>query len=486
MHEFRAMRDGKYRPGEAALRMKQNLDDGNPQMWDVFAYRIPAKKKDEEDEEDEEEIREDATNETGINGAESDDVQYAGPHYRTGDKWKIYPTYDFTHCLCDSFEGISHSLCTTEFELSRVSYDWLNNELDVYRPMQREYGRLNVSGTILSKRKIHELVKKKYVRARDDPRLYTLPALRRRGVPPGAILSFVNELGVTKAVTNIEVKRFETSVRRYLEVTVPRLMLVLDPVKVVIDNLPDDHMEMVELPFSKDPAMGSHTIPFTKKVYIERSDFREVDSPDYFRLAPGKTVGLMKVPCPITATSVDKDPSTGEITLIHATYEKLADGSAPKKPKSFIHWVASSHEHHSPIKAEVRIINPLFRSDNPAAHPEGFLKDINPDSEQIFPNAMIETGFEDIRKRAPWPAEAGEKVAAEEVRRDEEHVKSDANLMPDDGEAEAGGSMKKGARPETVRFQGMRMGYFCVDKESGDGKLVLNRIVSLKEDTGKD
>lgn len=365
------------------------------------------------------------------------------------------------------------------------------------------YGRLNVTGTILSKRKIHELVKNKYVRARDDPRLYTLPALRRRGVPPGAILSFVNELGVTKAVTNIEVKRFENSVRRYLEVTVPRLMLVLDPVKVVIDNLPDDHIEMVELPFSKDPAMGSHTIPFTKTVYIERSDFREVDSPDYFRLAPGKTVGLMKAPFPITATSVEKDPSTGAITLIHATYEKPPDGSAPpKKPKSFIHWVASSPHHRSPIKAEVRLINPLFKSDNPAAHSEGFLKDINPDSEQIFPNAMMETGFEEIGRRAPWPAEAGEmkKKKADdddddEARMYEEHAKSDASTMPDaaadvDGGGGADLVVKAAAapRPETVRFQGMRMGYFCVDQESGggSGRLVLNRIVSLKEDTGKD
>ena len=509
MSEFRAMRDGKYKPGEAALRMKQNIEDGNPQMWDLFAYRIPAKKKDEEeeDEEDEEELRESGSKNTGADGPESDKVQYAGAHYRTGSKWKIYPTYDFTHCLCDSFEGITHSLCTTEFELSRVSYDWLNNALDVYRPMQREYGpaltffywrliqitrygRLNVSGTILSKRKIHELVKKKHVRARDAPRLYTLPALRRRGVPPGAILSFINELGVTKAVTNIEVKRFETSVRRYLEVTVPRLMLVLDPVKVVIDNLPDDHMEMVELPFSKDPAMGSHMIPFTKNVYVERSDFREVDSPDYFRLAPGKTVGLMKAPFPITATTFEKDPSTGEVTLIHATYENPSDGSSAtaKKPKSFIHWVASCLEHHSPFKAEIRLINPLFKSDNPAAHPEGFLKDINPDSEHIFPNAMIEIGIEEIRRRAPWPAEAGEKAGAEEAKGQEEHAKSDASLMPNVDEKGSGGGEygKVGVGPETVRFQGMRMGYFCIDKESAGGTLVLNRIVSLKEDTGKD
>ncbi|KAL8671042.1 MAG: hypothetical protein Q9168_004435 [Polycauliona sp. 1 TL-2023] len=225
--EFRAMRDGKYEAGEAALRMKQNLEDGNPQMWDLFAYRIPEK-------------------------------EYRR-HHRTGDKWRIYPTYDFTHCLCDSFEGITHSLCTTEFELSRVSYEWLCDTLKVYKPMQREYGRLNVSGTVLSKRKIVELVNKGHVRAWDDPRLYTLIALRRRGVPPGAILSFVNELGVTKATTNIELKRFETSVRRYLEVTVPRLMLVLEPLAVVIDDLDGDHLEMIEIPFSKDPAYGVTT-----------------------------------------------------------------------------------------------------------------------------------------------------------------------------------------------------------------------------------
>ena len=263
-------------------------------------------------------------------------------------------------------------------------------------------------------------------------------------------------------------------------------MLVLDPVKVVIDNLPDDHLEMVELPFSKDPAMGSHTIPFTKTVFIERSDFREVDSPDYFRLAPGKTVGLMKAPFPITATSIEKDPSTGKIILIHATYEKPADGSAPKKPKSFIHWVASSREHQSPIKAEVRIINPLFKSDNPAAHPEGFLKDVNPDSEEIFPDAMIETGFNETRRRAPWPAEAGERALADEARMNEEHARSDASAKPASAEADSRDSANVAARPETVRFQGMRMGYFCVDKESSAERLVLNRIVSLKEDTGKD
>lgn len=456
------MRDGKYGPNEAALRMKQNLEDGNPQMWDLFAYRIPQiKGKQAPSTLDEVEVPE---------GDEGEEDLYTGSHYRTGDKWKIYPTYDFTHCLCDSFEGITHSLCTTEFELSRASYDWLNNELDVYKPMQREYGRLSVSGTILSKRKISKLVTEGYVRGWDDPRLYTLPALRRRGIPPGAILSFVNELGVTKAPTVIESKRFETSVRRYLEATVPRLMLVLDPIKVVIDNLPQDHLEMLEMPFAKDPAYGVHSVPFTNTIYIERSDFREVDAPDYYRLAPGKTVGLLKVPFPITATTVEKDESSGAIITVKATYEKPEEGVMPKKPKGWIHWVAASSAHQSPNHAKVRIINPLFRSANPSAHPNGFLSDINPQSEEIYPNAMIETGFQEVRRKAPWPGEAGEKEAATSSKTD---IAADAINPP------------CGGPPETVRFQGMRMGYFCVDKDSEAGITVLNQIVSLKEDAGK-
>ena len=164
---------------------------------------------------------------------------------------------DFTHCLVDSFENITHSLCTTEFELSRESYNWLVDKLDVFKPMQREYGRLNLTGTVLSKRKLNALVTGCYVRGWDDPRLYTLIALRRRGIPPGAILSFVNELGVTKNVTNIEINRFEQTLRSYLEFSVPRLMMVLDPIEVVIDDLPDDHLEMIEQPFApKDPAFG--------------------------------------------------------------------------------------------------------------------------------------------------------------------------------------------------------------------------------------
>ena len=319
------------------------------------------------------------------------------------------------------------------------------------------YGRLNVTGTVLSKRKIAKLVDEKIVRDWDDPRLFTLVALRRRGVPPGAILSFINELGVSTALTNIQITRFDQSVRRYLEQTVPRLMLILDPIPVIIDDLPDGHLEELEQPFSpKDPSMGSHTVPFTKTVYIDRSDFREVDSKDYFRLAPGKAVGLLKVPYPIKATTFDKDEATGLVTAVHATYEKPEEGAAFKKPKTYIQWVASSPKHNSPINAEVRLFNPLFMSENPDSAEGGFLHDVNPNSEEIYPNAMIETGLIEVRKRAPWPEEEGEK-----------------------------GVENKDARLESVRFQGLRVAYFAMDKDSRAGKIVLNRIVSLKEDSGK-
>ncbi|OBT63943.1 hypothetical protein VE03_05993 [Pseudogymnoascus sp. 23342-1-I1] len=396
-----AMRDGKYEPHEAVLRMKQNLEDNNPQMWDLTAYRVLDEKH---------------------------------KHHRTGNKWRIYPTYDFTHCLCDSFEGVTHSLCTTEFELSRVSYEWLCDKVAVYKLMQREFGRLNISGTVLSKRKILALIENNHARDWDDPRLYTLIALRRRGVPPEAILSFINELGVTKAETTIDTKRFEQCICRYLEVTVPRLMLVLDPISVVIENIPEEYTEMVELPFSKDPASGVHTVPFTRTVYIERSDFRESASKDFFRLAPGTSVGLLKL---LWCALVMKSLTRGGTTF--------------KKPKSYIHWVAECPSKNSPVKATVRVFNPLFKSDDPNALPDGFLSDINPRSEEVFPNAMIETGIEEIKRNAPWP------------RPREEHSDDVASAI---------------TRPETVRFQGMRVAYFGLDRDSTETNLILNRIVT--------
>lgn len=417
------MRDGKYKPKEVFLRMKMNLlDSGNPYMWDMAAYRI-----------------------TEMNH-----------HHRTGDKWLIYPTYDFTHCLCDSFEEITHSLCTTEFRTARESYDWLIEELKDHLPaipQQREYGRLNVTGTVLSKRKIAKLVEDKYVRGWDDPRLYTIIALRRRGIPPGAIRAFVAELGVSDSLSLIQVIRLETLVRRYLEVTVPRLMLVLDPIKVIIDDLPEDHCEDITLSFMRgDSTMGTHVVPFTRTVFIDRSDFRTEDSDDFFRLAPGKPVGLLNVPYPISAKSFTTDPTSGKVTEIHASYLRPAEGTSPTKPKAFVQWVASSPKHASPVKATVRITTPLFKSDNPDAAPEGFLSDVDTDSEQIYPDAVMEVGFHEIRARAPWP---------------KDHV---ANPHPG---------------PWDVRFQGMRVAYFALDTDSTEEKIVLNRIVSLKEDAGK-
>ena len=436
--DFRGMRDGEYKPGEATLRMKMDLTSGNPQMWDLIAYRVLNK-----------------------------------PHHRTGDKWRIYPTYDYTHCLCDSFEQISHSLCTVEFEMSRVSYDWLLQKLGKVdpKPEQREYGRLNMDGTITSKRKINQLVSKKIVRAWDDPRLYTLLALRRRGIPPGAILSFVNSLGVSKNLTSINVITFDNAVRKYLEMTVPRLMLVLDPVLVILDNIPDDYLEPVELSFAPKVDLGKHMVPFTKTIYIERDDFREEGSDSFYRLSPGKMVALLNgtnKPFVIKATSFNKDHS-GKVTEIHAELMKPEEVTK-KSYKASIHWVGKSVEHHSPIElAEVRLFNPLFASKDPDSAEGGYLNDIREDSEEIYSNSIIEVGLEEIRRRAPWPAEAGEKDKL-------------------DG-AEGGGEGKNEPTkpgPETVRFQGMRNAYFCLDSDTVGDKIILNRIVSLKEDKGKD
>lgn len=426
--EFRAMRDGKYKPKEVFLRMKMDiLGSGNPYMWDMAAYRI--------------------TDRTF--------------HHRTKDKWRIYPTYDFTHCLCDAFENITHSLCTVEFRTARESYDWLLNELEGQKylpktlPQQREYGRLNLEGTLLSKRKIQKMVQEKIVRGWDDPRLYTLIGLRRRGVPPGAIRAFVADLGVSDNITTIQLGRFETVVRRYLERTVPRLMLILDPIKVIIDDLPEDYEEEIKLEFMRgDATMGTHAVPFTRTIYIDRSDFRETDNADFFRLTPEKPVGLLNVPHPIRAKSFTTDPSTGHVTEIRASYLRPADGETPIKPKAFIQWVAESPKHNSPIKAEVRIFNPLFKSLHPDDVEGGFLNDINPDSEEIFPNAVMEVGFNEISQNAPWP--------------------KDEHVVP-----------RLHSGNWDVRFQGLRVAYFAVDSESTAEKVILNKTVGLKEDAGK-
>ncbi|KAI9297278.1 glutaminyl-tRNA synthetase [Neoconidiobolus thromboides FSU 785] len=422
LKEFDNMKLGKYKEGEAILRMKMDMQSGNPQFWDLVAYR----------------------------------VLYT-PHHRTKDKWCVYPTYDFTHCLVDSFEDITHSLCTLEFVQSRPSYYWLCDSLEVYKPVQWEYGRLNVSSTILSKRKILKLITEKYVNGWDDPRLYTLPSLRRRGVPPAAINTFVRDVGVTTSTTTIDVKRLDNYIRDHLNETAPRIMAILDPIKVVIENLPENYYESITVPNKpRDPKMGEHQVPFTNTFYIDASDFRVEDSKDYFRLAPNKTVGLLYVNCPISCTSYEVDEKTNKVTLIKCRYEN--EGQI-KKPKTYIQWVAHAPKHQSPVSIEeLRIYNPLFLHENPQDKtlvPNGFLSDVDPNSLEIKKGAIVETGI----------FQAIENVLKEKKEKD---------------------------CLEEVRAQFIRVGYFCLDKDSliqdkiEDSKLIFNRIVTLKEDTKKD
>ncbi|KAF1968519.1 glutaminyl-tRNA synthetase [Bimuria novae-zelandiae CBS 107.79] len=432
--EFRAMRDGKYKAGEAYLRMKQSLTDpneGNPQMWDLPAYRVIEKNH----------------------------------HHRTGEKWKIYPTYDFTHCICDALEGITHSLCTTEFQQSRISYDWLLEQLDMKvpkseekGPMQREYGRLNLGGTILSKRRILMLVegttaeKKKEdgtvekrsippsVRGWDDPRLYTLVALRRRGIPAKALLNFVEELGVNDALTEIQPPRLEASIRKHLERTVARQMLVLDPIKVVIEDFAAEDDQEITVPYDPKGAIpGERKVKLGKEVYIDRTDFREEDNKDFFRLTPAQIVGLYNVPFAIRATAVLKDEN-GKVTEVKAAK------AAGEKPKTYIQWVDAATA--VPVKA--RQYNSLFKSDSPNAldwKTGGWADDLNPESEVIFENAVIETGIKGLMKQ---------------------HT-----LNP------------SGSSDDLIRFQALRTAYFCIDVDSTEDNIVLNQIVSLREDKAK-
>ncbi|KAH0587775.1 hypothetical protein H2248_006533 [Termitomyces sp. 'cryptogamus'] len=453
--EFEAMKNGKYRPKEANLRMKQDLEDGNPQMWDLTAYRV-----------------------------------LDTPHHRTHDKWKIYPTYDFTHCLVDSIENISHSLCTTEFIASRQSYEWLCDAVDVFRPRQSEYGRLNLEGTIMSKRKIHALVSGGYVNGWDDPRLYSLIALRRRGVPPGAIISFVSTLGVSTATTNIEISRFEQSVRQYLENTAPRLLMVVKPLKVTIQNLPEDYVSTIEKSLHpKVPELGTSAIPFTRNIYIESDDFRLEDSKDYFRLAPGKTVGLFGAPYPITYVSHKVDPVTGEVAEVVV---KLQNEGPVKKPKTYIQWVAEHAASGSPVRVdETRIFHRLFKSDRPS----GDISDLEPNSLEIVKGALVETGFWALAKRSLIEARR------EATLRTEKAAQENKTTETATGDDTPHATTEQLIGKECVRFQGLRVGYFALDKDSRlaclDGPdaleasrkqgdyVVLNRIVTLKEDSGK-
>jgi len=371
-----------------------------------------------------------------------------------------------------------------EFVASRQSYDWLCDALEVYKPRQSEYGRLSLEGTIMSKRKIHALVEGGYVTGWDDPRLYTLIALRRRGVPPGAIVSFVSTLGVSTAASNIEISRFEQSVRQYLEGTAPRLLMIVRPLKVIIENLTEDYLLMVEKPLhSKVPELGTSTVPFTRTIYIEADDFRLEDSKDYFRLAPGKTVGLFGTPNPISYVSHKADPTTGKVVEIVCRLE--TEGS--KKPKAFIQWVADHAPSNSPVQVdELRVFHRLFKSDRPT----GDVADLEPQSLEIVKGAIIETGFWSLAKRSIDLARKEAKARTEIAVKEIEVAESGDTPHP---------TAEQLVGNECVRFQGLRVAYYALDKDArvtclGEEAeaarkprdyLILNRIVSLKEDSGK-
>ncbi|KAI9530525.1 putative glutamine--tRNA ligase [Dissostichus eleginoides] len=388
---FERMKKGLFAEGEATLRMKIVMEDGK---MDPVAYRIKFT-----------------------------------AHHRTGDKWCIYPTYDYTHCLCDSIENITHSLCTKEFQARRSSYFWLCNALDVYCPVQWEYGRLNLTYTVVSKRKIIKLVETGVVSNWDDPRLFTLTALRRRGFPPEAINNFCARVGVTVAQTTTEPHLLESCVRDVLNEQAPRVMAVLEPLKVTITNLAENAKSDVRVPdFPANEARGSHTVPFTRMIFIEQSDFREVMEKGYKRLTPDQPVGLRHAGYVISVQKIIKD-AQGKVVELEVN---CCSSDTAEKPKAFIHWVSQ------PLVCEVRLYERLFLHkypEDPSEVPNGFLTDINPLSLHTISSALVDTSV-------------------------------------------------KGAKV-LDKFQFERVGYFSLDPDSTADKLVFNRTVTLKEDPGK-
>ncbi|KAJ2950521.1 hypothetical protein O0L34_g8765 [Tuta absoluta] len=387
---FEDMKNGKIDEGDATLRMKITLEEGKQ---DPVAYRIRFK-----------------------------------PHHRTGAKWCVYPTYDYTHCLCDSIEHITHSLCTKEFQSRRSSYYWLCNALGIYCPVQWEYGRLNVNYTVVSKRKIAKLIDEGIVKDWDDPRLYTLTALRRRGVPAAAINSFCAGLGVTGALGAVDPGMLDAAVRDVLNVTAPRVMVVLEPLRITITNFPGLAPLPVSVPdFPTEPQRGSHEVRLGRVLYIEATDFKELPEKGYRRLTPEQTVGLRHAGYVIKVSKVVKD-STGKVSEVECTAEKA---EAADKPKAFIHWVSE------PVTVQVRLYDPLFKHkhpEDPAEVPGGFLTDCRSDTLKVV------------------PALADKSILSAKVY---------------------------------DKFQFERIGFFSVDPDTTAKNIVFNRTVSLKEDTGK-
>ena len=396
---FRRMRAGEFPDGSHVLRAKIDMASPNLTMRDPTLYRI----------------------------------RHAA-HHRTGDAWCIYPMYDFTHPLSDSIEGITHSLCTLEFVNNRDFYNWILETLGVYHPEQTEFARLNLTHTVLSKRKLIQLVKEGYVKGWDDPRMPTLCALRRKGVPPEALHDFCRRIGLAKSDSVVDYGLLEFCIREYLNAHTPRWMAVLDPVKVVIDNYPEDQEEVFEMPLHPEEASyGSRKVPFARELYIDRDDFRMDPPKKYFRLAPGREVRL-RYAYFVTCTEV-KTAEAGNVLEIHCTYDPASKGgNSPdgRKVKGTIHWVSARHA----IPAEVRLYDHLFLDDDPNDVPEGktFLDLVNPDS------------MKTVQARL-GPAMAAVKVG------------------------------------EAVQFE--RVGYFCKDRDSTEELAVFNRTATLRDSWAK-
>ncbi|MFH1644951.1 MAG: glutamine--tRNA ligase/YqeY domain fusion protein [Candidatus Omnitrophota bacterium] len=368
---FDRMRKGEFEDGSRVLRAKIDMASPNIVMRDPALYRIKK-----------------------------------ASHHRTGDKWCIYPMYDFAHCLEDSIEGITHSICTLEFENNRPLYDWILDELEIHHPQQIEFARLNLSYTVLSKRKLLELVEGKYVDGWDDPRMPTLAGLRRRGYTPASIRGFCQQIGVSKVNSLIEISVLENSLREELNKKAQRVMGVLNPLKVIITNYPegsDEELDAVNNP--EDASAGTRKVPFSREIYIEKEDFMEDPPKKFFRLSPGREVRL-RYAYFIKCEEVVKDKETGEIVELRCTYDpKTRGGDSPdgRKVKATLHWVSAPHA----IKAEVRLYDTLFLKQGPNDVSEGqsYLSNINPDSLKILSNCYLEPFLKDVKSSEPYQFE---------------------------------------------------------------------------------
>src|SRR5574344_1514030 len=407
---FNEMKQGKYADGEKVLRAKIDMSNNNMNFRDPIMYRILHTE-----------------------------------HHRTGNKWCIYPMYDFAHGESDSIENITHSVCTLEFDIHRPLYDWFIKQLGIFPSHQYEFARLNINYTVMSKRKLLQLVKEGYVSGWDDPRMPTICGFRRRGYTPESIRNFCERIGVAKRDNIIDYSLLEFSLREHLNKVALRRMAVLDPVRVVIDNYPEGQTEMLTASNNpENPDDGTREVPFSRELYIERDDFMENPPKKYFRLAPGQEVRL-RYAYFVTCQSVEKD-AEGNITCIHCTYDPLTrGGDSPdgRKVTGTIHWVSASHA----VDAEVRMFDRLFATEAPDEAPEGktFLDNLNPESLHVLTHCKMEP------------------ILGE----------STMHVNPETGIAE----------PD--RFQFERLGYFCVDKDSTPQHLVFNRSCTLKDSWAK-